>query len=305
MNSSLRGFISIDIKCTVTRYSAEDKVISKEEDVVTFYNHSESIDSNITPFDLSVVNPHIDIKNNIPLKIHVVCDREKRYELCIKSEHGRRECTFEIVTKIGGLNIEIPSEVIWSDLELSTLHKLRHFDIYWVKFEGVRHRKLMNRKYIRVDNSKITFNDKNMMPMASERIGPTGKELSNDFVLSHRYFVYTLRKWSELGNMMEFGNNRLNKTTFLWHEAQGVENISRIFSAESSDNDKEIKQALLHDTRSRQIIIKGTTNSNKKQIMKDYVSTYAKQPEAKVKIYSQPIPKKRSGGCGCSRKRNG
>jgi len=177
MNSFLQAYYKVDIRCEV---DIDGQV---ESFTTSFYNQSQSIDSNIIPFDLSVINPHIDLKNNIPLQLYIVCDREHRYELCIMTKDRSRQCTIEITTKIGGITVSLPSEILWFDLDLKNTRFQKQYDIYWVKFEGVAHHKFMNRKYIPIDNTSISFNDTQMMPQQTDRLGPTGKPLSNDFVL--------------------------------------------------------------------------------------------------------------------------
>lgn len=320
-NSGLRSFVGVDIRCEVISYNDDGEKIETQQRSVTFYNQSQSLDGNIIPFDLIVVNGHIDIQNHVPLKLHVVSDRESRYELCIRTEDGTHSCTIEVIAKNGTTSIEVPSEIIWSDLELSQLAIMKKFDIYWTKFEGVNHMKFLNRKYIKIDNTRLTFSHKDMIPQATNRIGPTGEPLSDDFVLSDRYFVHTLKHWSRYGGaVMGFGTQRLNKLTAFWHESQNmhsVETAIKTFDAENAQatgNDKEIKKALWHQRRSE--IIRSRSSKHKKELLSGLSNIYTKRTVQTMSTdlnyvsgpsvaNVSPARAKKPGGCGCSRKKNG
>ncbi len=302
MNTSLEGHYKVDIRCEV------DVGGRTESSTTSFYNQSQSIDSNIIPFDLSVINPQVDLKNNTPLQIYLVCDREKRYELCIMNKNRKRRCTFEITTRIGGLTVALPSEVLWFDLGLKDTKFPKHFDVYWVKFEGVAHHKFMNRKYIPIDNTKISFNDTAMMPLPTARLDPTGQKLSNDFVLSHRYYVHTLKPWSEFGKAGEFGSNRLSKLTMFWHESQYMDRFkTSIFDEEKESKQTESSRAMFQQEQSN-ALVRSSLSPHKKVVFDTFSDIYTKKT-AVMSSFADPKSKsiiqapKKSGGCGCSRKK--
>lgn len=319
-NAGLRQYIGVDIRCEITQYNSQGDKVSVNEQKFTFYNQSQSLDSNIVPFDLVVANRKIDLKNNIPLKLTLVSDREKKYELSIRTEDHQRACAFEVIAKEGATSIELPSEIIWSDLELSKSVGEIHVDIYWTKFEGVSHMKFLNRKHIRIDNTRLIFDQKEMLPQATDRFGPTGSVLPDKFVLSDRYFVHTLQNWSRYGGAISgYSTNRLNKMTTFWHESQNMHNVTtavQSFGVKDSPatvNEREIRTALMHQTRSQEI--RPLKSSEKKEILSGLTNLYTKRTvqtmSTDLSYVSGPPPsttpsakpKKRSGGCGCSRKK--
>lgn len=329
LNSGLRDFVGVDIRCEVTRFDGEN-IISTENDTLTFYNHSQSLDGNIVPFDLVLVNPEVDLKRNIPLQMHIVCDREEKYELCVRSEDGHLECTFEVITKPGTITVSIPSEILWHDLGLQKKLRQKRLDVYWVKFEGISHLKFMNRKYIKIDNTQVTFNSQTMMPQSTTRLGPTGLELPTYFVLSHRYYVHTHKHWSEYGGYIDgYSRKKLINLTRFWHESQNMhlvdEKIIDLFANEKKIKEsptREIRQAMWNQRRSDAQEKAKAIRSTSKEVLNPYATLYTRKTietmSTDMAFISGPAPststststKKqskgaKSGGCGCSRKKHG
>jgi len=312
MNSRLTNLVKVDLKCVV-QIELDGKTTT-EEAVLPFYNESQSLDSHIIPFDLILDNHEIDIKNNIPLSMQIVCDAEEKYELAVKSTAGEI-CTFEVVTKKGRNQVILPSEILWHELGI---HKNigGKCQLYWVKFEGIDHMKYVNRKYVPIAESTITFNDVLMSPRPQQRLGPTGKDLTPDFVLSHRYFVPTFQDFTSLGEIANqsrtASETNVNRIRFL-HETQSLERkeVEKIEAMSSSDSERlaERKKQMAAmrsipqpDPRQRLLINAYKKAYTRKLAMPRTDKAYVKYAPTNHPVKTMSGPK--SGGCGCSRTKN-
>ncbi len=288
MNKKLRGRAKVDIKCTVsTRRDDKNEV---EEAVTSFYNESQSLDASLVPFDLIIDNPNIDVKNNIPLSLHLVCDSEKKFELAVKSLNSDDLHTFEVVTKKGMSSFVIPSEMLWYDLNINN-NKNNRFQIHWVKFEGIDYMNFMNRHYIPIEGAYITFNSNEMTPRPQTRKGPHG-DLSKDFVLSHRYFVHTWKEFSALGESK-------TPAISLMHEIQNIKTPQKVSLLKEPTKNKQFAPKLV--------------NMSQKTLLNAYSANFSQHRPVSgadrhyVKTFKAPLPKQgtKQGGCGCSRKKHG
>ena len=312
MNSRLSELVKVDLKC-VAHIELDGKTMV-EEVTLPFYNESQSLDSHIIPFDLILDNHEIDLKNNIPLSMQIVCDTEKKYELAVKSTTGEI-CTFEVMTRKGRTQVVLPSEILWHDLRI---HKNigGKYQLYWVKFEGVDHMKYMNRKYIPISESIITFNDVMMSPKPQQRLGPTGKKLTPDFVLSHRYYVPTFQDFSSLGEIANQGRvaseANINRLRFL-HETQSLEikETDKIQSMSINESEqlaeKKRQMAAMRaspqpDPRQRLLINAYKKAYTRKLALPRTDKTYVQYAPVNQTVKSMVAQK--SGGCGCSRKKD-
>ncbi len=299
MNIRLTDYVSVDIRCKVTSIRQGEEFI--EEQTVTFYNQSKSLDGSIVPFDIVVHNTKVDLVAGIPLKLSVVCNAAKKYELAIRSDDGMSMCTFEVYTKNGHVSIDLPSAVICFDLELSKNHYKR-FQIYWVKFEGVTYQKTMNRKFMPIDNTELHFNAKSMMPKSQNKNGPLGL-LSDNFVLSSRYFVHTWRRFSGFGQVVEgFGPRRMDYLTRFMHEAQNMQKVQSEVTASKQRNDEthEIRRAIRSDLMQKRVI-RSFPSPKQKEFLKAFSGAYV-HPIVDTKNLPPPsLTKQKKGGCGCTR----
>lgn len=321
MNFNLSGLTQVKLRCVVK--ITTDGETSHEESSALFYNESQSLDASIIPFDLILVNNEINLSKNDPLRMHIVCDSEKKFELAIKSvDSDQNICSFEVVTLKGKTNITIPSELIWSDLEYNKYYN-RKYQIFWVKFEGITHMKFLNRKYIPISETQLTFIGREMSPKAQNRVGPVGLDLSQDFVLSHRYFVPTWKEYTSLGALS--ANNRtsseqnISKIRFL-HEIQSLEETAAKDVRTMSDQTRgdiinrrqEVSQLLQArnnvqvDPRQR-LLISAYKKAYSQRLpvprtdksFVQYPSVQSQQP-----VVHNMSSQKKQGGCGCSRKKN-
>lgn len=301
MNTRLSDYTSVDIKCKVVSIRGEDT--SSEEQTVTFYNQSKSLDGPIIPFDLILNSTEVDVESNVPLRMHIICNTAKKYELCIQSDDGKSKCTFEIYTKDGRTTLDLPSEVICSDLELTKNHHKR-FQMYWVKFEGVTYQKTMNRKFIPIDNTELHFNAKVTNPMPQDRIGPLGP-LSDDFVLSGRYFVHTWRRFSGLGNVVEgYGPRRLNYLTRFMHEAQNMHQVQErvLKTHKTNDMTRDVHKAIRDDALQNRVI-RSFPSPKQKEFLTSLSGAYLHRPIRKTEESATVPVKRKESGCGCTRKK--
>lgn len=301
MNTSLRDLDKVDIKCTVSMKNGSK--VESEEKVVSFYNQSKSVDSNISPFDLILESNIVDIKEGKPFRIYLISGESKRYELVIMSEDQRSKCVIEVFAKEGKTEIEIPIEYIYTDLQLDR-NFIKKFHIYWTKFEGVDFSKHLKRKYVKLDNTQLSFNDKKITLKPQERNGPLGV-LSDDFALSDRYYVHTYKKFTALGEL-KHSDKRMDMMSRLSIEAQAIDRTkTEVFS----DNKNEIRQTVRSENMKKKFI--KTYKKPKKQdtFIETFQSSYNDKEDVmvskEIKIMSSSQPKKapKKGGCGCSRKR--
>ena len=308
MNDEFEEYTSVIIRCkAVIEY--KEKIETKELSV-EFFNESKSLDANIIPFDLMIDNPELDIKNNVPLSMHIVCDSEAKFELAIRSTDAKNECTFEVVAKKGRTDFVLPSEVIFADLNYST-HWHKKYQVYWVKFEGIDYMKFMNRKYIPIPESRITLNSNKITPLPQERQGPLG-DLSEDFILCNKYFVHTWKNYTSLGAQSQLTEvDSIKRRRFL-HEIQDLP-ILGLGSEEPTKSNVTTGREMLHtekirkpeiDTRQR-VLLNAYRNAFYKKQAKISGQNHQNQPVVVPhNVGSINLNQPRKGGCGCARKKN-
>ena len=222
MNKKFNIYKSADLLFTVLIKNGEEQY--SQEKVVSFYNESKSLDAEIIPFDLIIHNSLINIQKFEPLKLDIISDIEKKYELCIKSDDNMLMSCFSVLSRKGRSCIEVPSAIIYSDLELDKKENSRKkFKFFYVKREGITFAKFMNRKYIPIHNSDLSFNlPDHMMPNPTNRLDILGNSLSKDFVLSDRYLVHTHKDYSSFGEKTSFNARKLQYLTRFFFEAQNM-----------------------------------------------------------------------------------
>ena len=318
LNSGLNAFVAVNIECEVDIVSGEDT--SKETAAVTFYNESLSIDGSVIPFDFKVENPNIDLKRNVPLKMQATCFDENRYEIVVRSRDGSIMNTIEFIGRLGVVEFVIPSEVLFYNLKLDK-NLIRKFSIYYVKYEGVDLSGFVNRKFIPIAGTDLTFNSNSMMPEPQERLDPTGSELSDDFILSDRFFVPTWREFSQYKSREKAPRKNMLDMTRFMHEVHHMQEIEQRMMSKSNVKEQNkisraIRKASLSDRAEKQKLKLET----KPTIMGGLATTYAHKivsskstnldyVNRSVQEQASPAAKKlsksssKSGGCGCSRKK--
>jgi len=318
MNDKLADFVAVDIQCQATFYRGEAK--TKQSRTVTFYNESKSLDGSVVPFDLVVENPNIDIKHNIPLKLQIVCSAEKKYELAIRSVSGEHNYQFEVVTKKGRLDLVIPSELLFFNLGIKR-NPINRFGIYYVKLEGVDLSGFRNRKFIPISNTNLKFNSLSVMPEIQQRQDPVGRDLSDDFVISDRYFVHTFREFSGYGGRLSHSNRKLlNMSRFLFeaqHMNQKSSEPKKLRAAGKQDATKNVRKEMRRSSLESNYQNRFGGKDSSEKLLSTVSSSYARkysttkrdlaEPESRktgrqVKVFGRPA--KKSGGCGCARKKN-
>ncbi len=302
MNKKFINFLSVDIECVVEMHRGSN--VSEEKQTLVFYNEGKSLDASVIPFDLVIDNTNIDIKNNIPLRMHVICESEKLIELCIRSETGDVECPFDVFAKKGRTDVVLPSEVIFHDLDFNK-NSLRKFNIYYIKHEGIDLSGFVNRKYISIHNSRIELNSRLLTPEPQTRIGPTSINLSNDFVLSDRYFVHTYKEYTSYSGRLMHSKEKMTNLTRFMHESQHMMAISeKKKKVKKLDVDKEkqirkeIRRQSFRDEFSKKEAFKFSENPLLTKLHKSYSKKINKST---IDVTKKSVRK--SGGCGCSRKR--
>ena len=310
MNTRLADLVKVDLRC-VAKMQVGDQ-ISTEESSTVFYNESQSLDAHIIPFDFVLDNNIIDLKNNVPIGINIVCDNENKFELAIRSDDGQSLCTFDVVVHKGHNTIQLPSEIAWHDLQISKYY-MKKFQFYWVKFEGVNHMKFMNRKYVPIPGSTISFNSTAMHPKPQTRLGPTGAELPKDFVLSHRYFVHTWKQYTSLGDIAEaaqiYSEPNVNKIRFI-HEVQHLEQKKKLSMFAASQHQEVAKSisnvpaTIYPDARQRMLLNSYTAAYTKKTPVPRTDRNYVKHVPQESRVQTASASHKKKGGCGCSRKKS-
>ena len=295
MNEKLKDYIRVEIKCFIKIY--KENTVIEEVSTIFFYNESQSLDANIIPFDLIIDNPNLDLENNVPLKMCIISDNDKKYELAIRSSDSRSMCTFDVFAKKGKNDIYLPSEIIWYDLQIVHNYN-KKFQIYWAKFEGVNHMRFMNRKYVLIENTDITFNARTMKPKPQTRLGPTGVDLSQDFILSHRYFVHTWKDYSAFGEQKSSRDIRSERAKLIY-------SVETMDISKKKDTSKEVNilnlppAQELADPRQRLIL-----NAYRQAYSQKKVITRSDQSFYKSSAVKTQSLKKKKGCGGCSRKKN-
>ncbi len=307
MNVGLKNFVSVDIRCEAHLTRGGETVVEKE--VFVFYNESKSLDSEIIPFDLEFHDKTVDIPNQIPLRMTVVSDVEKRYELCIRSQDSKHKCTFEITTQVGSTLVEIPATVLYSDLSLKSSN-IHPFHVYWVKFEGVDYQKFMNRKYVKLPDSRLFFKRGPVNLQAQKRAGPTGKPLPQSFILSDRYLVHTWKEFSAFNKKTSHNMIKMRRLSAFLHEAQGMQAVVQSIQTfgTKEQTSPEFSHALRQNTLSPKRKAKRIGIQKEKSFFETHSKVYTKKsvdhlltdPGRSIRSFSHPA---KAGGCGCSRKK--
>ena len=314
MNKKLSDFTYVEIACEVELQNNGD--INKEVSSLNFYNESKSLDGAILPFDLIVENNELDMSQNVPLHIHIVNDREKSYELSIRSHNDNQTCSFEIFTKKGRTDLFIPVEFLVHELEIDKTF-VNKFDIYCTKFEGIDYSGFMNRKRVRIPNTQIRFLQGSLMPQKQSRLDPIGRKLSQDFVLSDRYFVHTHKEFSGLAAFTQLPEKRMSLFARFIHEAQHMQVEDATKKVEKKSDTEITKSDIAKATRQEAIksnMLRSTTDiPQHRELLTSLSSVYAaKSSQSRpnyrgtkaptVETFSNAPAKK--GGCGCSRNKN-
>jgi len=300
MNNLLSRHVSVPIKCELTLHKNGNTIT--ESNTVEFYNQSQSIDGNVIPFDIEIINSSVNIDKCDPLKLQITCDSEQHYELCLKQKNSPVKLTFEVQVKRGLTEIEIPAAVLYHDLGLNKT-PVREFFMYWVKFEGIDYGKYINRQNILINNSKISIKStKTFMSLPQSRMGPTSL-LNEEFVVSSRYLVHTHKRYSGLSPETDL--KRMNYVTRFFHEAQNMnmvdESVSLFVNKKNKDNPmletkKAIHSQAMQDYSSR--LIRSFPTPQQKKFLDATLS----HPNIPEKAQTMQAPNK-DGGCGCSRKK--
>lgn len=305
MNIMLNHYTSVDIRCEVICDSG------RHESSQTFYNESKSLDSQVVPFDISIQNAD-NIQNGAPMRLSLVCDSERKFELSIRDGFGTRNCTFEIYAHRGTTTVDVPAEVIYYDLRLAENKSAKTFNLYWTKFEGFDYSKFMNRKHILLANTSIVLAPGKVARNPQTRIGPVG-ELPGEFVLSDRYFVHTHKTFSGFGEKA-LHPIRMKRLTFFMHEAQDIQSKSDDVMALAIDERKSKLAEMQHLMKQEQLKKKPRHLgvSAQKQFLESFSPIYNKRAADSMPmaaVVAQPTtpalaPARKSGGCsGCGRKR--
>ena len=319
MNERFRSYANVTIRCSIEHFDEDDNSTGTEEESLIFYNESHSLDAEITPFDLIIHDRAIDLRNNKPLKIDVISGLPNPYVLCVRSADGRSQCHFEISAKIGRTTIEIPAAFLIYDLDLSN-HRKKKFDMYYVRHQGATFSRLANRKYIKIDNTSLSFiGDICLSPQT--RKDPMGRTYSEKFILSDRYLVLCPREYSGFSKKSEFGPGKLMDLTMLVHEGQHMENLSKEikqFAATDDSSDKIAKTNKLIQRRKQAVRkIRPRISDGQIRMMQGISGVYESMsvrskkipppgPSAKrVTSFTASSPTTGKKGClPCSRKRN-
>ncbi len=294
MNKGFTTYTSVDIRSEMTLYRGDTKEVV--ENITTFYNESKSLDSEVIPFDVHVNNSEIHLGQNEPLKLSLVCDSDKQFELSVRHDLGNQVCVFEVYAKKGRTDVSLPCEVLFADLGLKELGKNRRtFDLCWTKFEGLDYSKVMNRKNIKIPNISITLVGERMMPQPQGRLGPL-EPLSEDFVLSDRYFVHTHKDFSGFGAKL-FNTIKMKRLTFFMHEAQDMTDFDR------SEFVTPVGNILAQEKLRPAYQINALGVSKQKKFLENFSPVFRKQTKApSIDVQEQQTAK--AGGCaGCGRKR--
>lgn len=324
MNKKFLAYRSVTLKCIAEFYDNEDKKIGEEEESVIFYNEIHSLDAEIIPFDLIIHNRTVEITKNEALKIDLISDISKKYELCIGSLDDRIRCHIEVSAREGKTTIEIPGEFLYYDLGLhSNKNKKSKFKFFYVKHQGTTMSRMANRRYMPIQNSELTFQvSGGLTPNSQHRNGPVGK-LNRDFMISDRYLVMCPVKNSGFSRKNEYGKEKLMDLTMMINEGQHMnalrKQIKQFADDKNSENINKTEKSLQLTNQSTQMR-RPRIAATQIQLMQSVSRTYdtissRKAPSShpkKVKSFSAEQEsgqkdnrgEQKSGGCTpCSRKR--
>lgn len=227
MNKKFLAHRSVTLKCVAEFYDSEHEQTGEEEESVIFYNEMHSLDAEIIPFDLIIHNRTVNITENEPLKIDVISDISKKYELCISSLDDRVRCHIEVSTRKGKTAIEIPGEFLYYDLVLRD-NKNKKFKFFYVKHQGTTMSRVANKRYIPIQDGEVVFRVLGgLTPNPQHRRDPVGRPISKEFVISDRYLVMCPARSSGFTRKNEFGKEKLMDLTMMVHEGQHMYSLSR------------------------------------------------------------------------------
>lgn len=319
LNKQLERFVSVDLKFKATRRTGGE--IIEEEEVVSFFNQDKSLDAKIVPFDVIVEQNDIDIDHNIPLVLHIVSDTVKKYEICVRSTDGEANCPFSVLAKKGTTKVSIPIEYIYSRLNLK-FYRNRKYKLYWAKLQGLTLGSFVNRSYIPIPDTDLTFSGQNIIkPSPQTRTGPDGNALPfEDFVLSDRYLVPVWREYSSFGTK---DKRSISSFAKLYHEGIELEKRSNLsvgaFSNKGtpvSDTEASLATALrrrsnrpfIHKPKDDSLYLRVYKDNYKKMVsMAGYDKEHNISEDKVVNMSASSKSTngvKKPRGCGCTRKKN-
>ncbi len=316
MNKKFLAYRSVTLKCVAEFYDSENKKTGEEEESVTFYNEIHSLDAEIIPFDLVIHNKSVQITENEALKIDIISDMPKKYELCISSLDDRVRCHIEVSARAGKTSIEIPGEFLYHDLELFK-NKDKKFKFLYVKHQGTTMSRMANRRYMSIQNSEVVFQVVGgLTPNPQRRHDPVGRLIDKKFIISDRYLVMCPGKNSGFSRKSEFGKEKLMDLTMMVHEGQHMHSLSKQIKQFKVDKDaeniNETTKSLQLAKQAKQKMRRPQIAATQIQLMQSISRTYdiisskrklAQHPK-KVQSFSAKKETKKSGGCApCSRKK--
>lgn len=293
MNQSLEQYASVEIECTALVERNGETTTEKASSI--FYNEGKSLDADIVPFDLVIHNKHVALSDAAPLSMSLVSDQEKKYEICIKSRNGQQSCVFEVIARKGRTDFDLPSEVLYAELEMGRNFSDR-YNFFYTKFEGMDTKGFLNRQLVSMGLS-ISF-DGNVFGLQPQgRLGPDGTDLSDEFVLSDEYFVHTYKDYSSFGRRMENIIAVCNFPRF-FHESQDAN--------ENRPQSKRIRTPVRRndnfDVRTNRVFRYVNSNNEERQFYEQVAGKMISHSQG-TQSTRKPAPAK-SGGCsGCQRKR--
>lgn len=316
MNKKFLAYRSVTLKCVAEFYNSENEKTGEEEESVTFYNEIHSLDAEVIPFDLIIHNKSVQITENEALRIDVISDMPKRYELCISSLDDRARCHIEVSARAGKTTIEIPGEFLYHDLELRN-NKDKKFKFLYVKHQGTTMSRMANKRYMSIQDSEIDFQiSGGLTPSPQHRRDPVGRLIGKKFVISDRYLVMCPGKSSGFSRKSEFGKEKLMDLTMMINEGQHMHSLDRQIKQFKVDKDAE---NINKTTKSLQLMKQAKQKMRRPQIATtqiqlmqsvsrtyDAISSKRKliQPPKAVQSFSAKKETKQSGGCApCSRKK--
>lgn len=315
MNKKFLSYRSVTLKCVAEFYNDEDEKVGEEEESVTFYNEIHSLDAEVIPFDLTIHNRTINIAENEALKIDVISDISKKYELCISSLDDKIRCHIEVSARAGKTSIEIPGEFLYHDLELRD-NKGKKFKFSYVKHQGTNMSRMANKRYMPIQNSELNFHiSDGLTPIPQHRHDPAGRLVGKEFIISDRYLVMCPRKYSGFALKSEFGKEKLMDLTMMINEGQNMHFLSRQIkqfkAGENADNINETAKSLQLERQAKQKMRRPQIATTQIHLMQSISRTYDSissrrkftQHPKTVQSFSAKREAK-SGGCApCSRKK--
>lgn len=318
MNKKFLAHRSVTLKCVVEYYDKKDNKVAKEEDFVIFYNEMHSLDADIIPFDLVIHNRTISLTDNQPLRLDVISDGQRKYELCISSLDERIRCHIEVFAREGKTSVEIPGEFLYYDLGIRE-NRNKKFKFYYVKHQGTTLSRVSNKRYMPIQNTELKFQlDGGMTPNPQKRLDPGGKLLDKNFVISDRYLVMCSAAHSGFARKGEFSPEKLMDLTMMTNEGQHMYALSKQIKTFEADKDSEninkTEKSLQLAQQSKQKMRRPRISSSQIQLMRNVSRVYdsissnkipqTQKPKTVQSFSANKAVKPDGGGCApCSRKR--